>query len=311
MAMEKFRYDAESGRGVMIVEDEKSLARLELLRARSNELNRILQAKFEAAGLPYNAWKKTTAEPKDGRVYYPAIMRISLQLRPEYYKSDEAKTVKTRFTSNDDQVTSFLHLRDDDTIQKTRHNRGPAPSEQMSGFLDGLVMEISGFAPWQIENRERMEAMLKQNDLNGVADYFISRLEPPTDPTKRETWGQSLTKYFRQAYLLETPEEAEAYLDNKLNWFQSKEVLRNLAKAIIVVLLDKEAIRIIPVCETVEELKQKLQEHAKRILTLAMKSNPKIPAELEDFVPDAPAYATQTIQKIAKVYKPRIMGWKK
>ena len=303
----KKRWDAKTHEPQVIIEDERSRARLKHLRGLSKELNHILQSKLEEARLPYSSSHKGTVQHGENDIDYPRVLRMSVQLRPEFYKSDEEKNTETRYTAGDDEITVFIHVRDDNTIQLTRTSHGYTQTAYGLYFEFSIMPDLN--SPGHDVEKKLLEQYIKENDINGVADYLVRRLIP--DPHKKKTFAQSATETFQRAYKITSVEEARKYFnEEQVSLYQAPEFLRNLGKVVIVSVLEHTLLSHIEHRSSLAQIKVDLQKISQELLNIPCDIFPK-PKKLESCIPDAAGYIRDTIATLTRAYKPKIFGWEK
>lgn len=309
----KKRWDSIEGRTVVVPDNEAFRARLAELREKSTSLNKLLQRKLDEAGLPYYAWNKTSPETRvDRRIVYPKILRIAVMLRPSFFHSEEPKTAQTRYTTSDDQITFILHLTENNDLQVIRLHSDLSPGANKAYFTDSAFPIVKGDR--MSEGRKELEVLLHDQNVEGLADFVVRRLTPSSHRVESgNTYAQAATEYYQRAYTLATPAEVRSYVreGHRLVW-ESKEIIRNLAKVAVTSILEHAIRAWIRRKKSPAAAPDGLQKKAAEALsaTFSHKSLGENLA-LGSFIPDADAYVRQTIQRLIRAYKNELYGWKK
>lgn len=307
----KERWDPKTREPVRVVEDEAYHARLEHLRSLSNELNKILEEKLEAAKLPFYSWNKSSKTNKDDGVIRPKVMRLAILLRPEFYQSSEVKNKQTRYNTGDDQLTYFFHLTADNHLQFLRLRNDASQTAYRIYFESSVFPNFD--SDEHAKERGLVEDCVKRGDMNELANYVISRLSDSETAEDDLSYAQEMTRCFKNASALATVKQAKTYFaDGKIFGYQSPEIIRNLGKAAIVSVLGMSLEFLIGATKDLkpEGAKETLVQQAEKILDLEVASY-TTKAKLRDFIPDCQNYIQQVIQNLIKVYKPRMLGWDK
>lgn len=312
----KRRYDPITREEVVVVEDKESRERLDELREMSNVLNKKLQNKIDQAGLlPYYSWNKSSGGKQKSGVVYPKIMRLAILLRPEHFKSTEEKNEATRYSAGD-QVSVFLHLTPENAVQMIRYHSGFSQSANMNYFVDDFFPEHND--PERTASRKHLDLLAKNKDLEGLADFMIEQLVSPETQSAidNKTFIQHTTEVFQKAYTINSIGEARAYFSFDRDWmYQAREIVRNTAKVVVTSILESEIQRLLLRASSKrDEIFLSLNTLAEKVGDVEVaryreSNNGKSTSKLREVISDYPAFITQTIKEIIRVYKPQIMGW--
>ncbi len=300
----KERWDPETDQIVEVIEDQAFHERLDQLREMSNKLNKLLQRRFDQVqNSPYYAWNKSSAEAKQADAL-PKILHIAVLFRPEFFHSNEVKTEETRFSSDDDQLTIFFHVRSDNTIQQIRWHRGGTQGSN-GGYFAWLAV---GFFE---KNKVTLEDALAKKDLEAVSALVAECFSGSSEAAEDNSYIQETTCFFQKAYKLKTMQEAVEYFADKDHFlsFEFPEVIRNLGKVALEKVLESKLDELISVRTPLVQIKEMLNQQADDVFKIKVPVFPS-PEALGSFIPKCKAYTVQLIQKLLKKYKPKIMGWR-
>ncbi|MEK7582903.1 MAG: hypothetical protein AAB483_00645 [Patescibacteria group bacterium] len=281
----KERFDHETHQPRQVVEDAAFRARLAELREFSNHINRKLQGKLEAAGLPYYSWNRGTG---------PKIMRLAVLLRPPLYHSASEVDQSDRYGTSDEQMTFFLHITDDDKLQKLRFHSGISISKNRESFVSSFATDTPGH---EIE-KSLLERAIQSRDADGIIDYFINRLRP--DGGDREAWSyaQDFTDYCQKAYRLSSVMDVRQFFANDYYILhQSKEIIRNLIIVILTTQLSLLARDLVNEKKPFEDLKNILKDRAQKILEVKIK-RPSSIRGLQTFIVNSQERTSEIIRRI-------------
>ncbi|MDO8505393.1 MAG: hypothetical protein Q7S48_02360 [bacterium] len=298
----------------VVVEDKAYRERLDHLRGLSNELNKTLQWELEEADLPYYSWNKggKSANVKNaGGMQYPKVLRFAVLLRPEFYSSSEEKNKQTRYTTADDQVTAFIHLRADGSVQETRYHVRAHMLDPIRAFGESLVPRKGGlgFIVW----KEKVEEYIRVGDMKSLSRTIMERLNSNGDSEDERFVRKLWIDFPKQSYAISSVGEAKQYFtqDYAKLFFRSPRIIRNLSKIVLMSVLES-MVKNIKEPRPLDQVKSELTDVAKELFAV------QVPCLLGSErntiglnIPDAEQYAHQTIKKLVQVYKPRILGWEK
>jgi hypothetical protein len=296
------QYDDEA---IEVVEDENFKRRMKELREQSNDLNRILQKKLEQSGLPYYSWNKGTSNP-EAPIQDPKILRLAILLRPEFYASSEEKNRQTRYNTGDEQLTIFLHLTPDREIQEIRLHKGFGSGANANALMADIISQIK-------RDKESVTEYLKNDNQDALADYFVDIFRSPDTFGGKKSYSQAVTDFFKRAFSLKDTTQAITYFgeqNEKYLFYQSPEIIRNLAKVALQKILESKLKESIKKGIDLKSANNLLQTEAKKIIEV---KTPQLDGEmaLGTFIPHLEEHTAQTIQQLIKAYKPKILGWEK
>lgn len=196
-------------KGQMVVADlgSEHEARLNELRERSRELNRCLQAEFDAKDLPFSTKKD-----------HDKVIRVNAQLRPQFLKTDlpDEEKAGQRFAGSSDEATFFLHLNDDNTYDSGR------------AICDSPYLSVILFDPLMNKRAAiEFDSALKTGDTKKLAIYLVNALAESYGAKK--ILGLLETKNIEDAKktLAEFP---PVLFRRKIAWNLMRSLLRNLFK---------------------------------------------------------------------------------
>ena len=167
-----------------------------------------------------------------------------------------------------------------------------------------------------VSDKQQLEELIRKNDLEGLADYMVNRLDPSsTEEAGREN-SRSFTLKFQKAYGIENVEQAREYFaDSNLFFWQAPEITRNLAKVVISSILENTLLSQLGKEKDLEVLRGVLERMAEDIIQVSFKQGASLRRDgmesIGSVVPDVGQFIKQTIQSLIKFYKPDILGWSK
>lgn len=314
---------------VVFFETNKENSRLDYLRSLSSELNKSLQSKAEQAGLPIYFWNKSSKDQCDTLVGkkknlpHPKVMRLAILFRPEFVRTDEVKNSRNRYTTASDQLTWFIHLDTNNTIQMIRrYNKlGRHREYPYDAFLDNFFYGIlpKPFLQYETDaeeaERQCFEKYIKEEAVESLADLVITRLI--SSPGTQETPIQMNLKDFQRAAQLTSVAQVKDYFSDAVFVVIPPEFVRNLTKmAIFSVLetcLDLYLVR--NVQPNFVKLKKSLEQEAEKLLDVEVREfnygrgGGSIIKKIREFFPGGDMYCKQIISHLLAEAKPYVMGW--
>ncbi len=301
VSRQKHRLSLEEKEAVTVIEDEQYHERLDQLRELSNQLNKLLQKKLDQLPIsPYFSWNKS--KDKAEAIALPKVLHIAILFRPEFFYSTEEKTKNNRFNTDDDQLSIFIHVKPDKSIQIIRGHRGYSRSAYGIYFMQSAIGTLE-------ERKGEVERLLQADDLEGITELIFQCFSGENGSQNTQSYIRSETVFFQEAYTLQTIEEAKKYFSSEERFlYQPSEIIRNLAKVALTVILKTSAEDLVNRKQPLNKIRELLAEEARNIFDIEVPTYPKT-THLGSHIPENSAYTAQIIQKLIKKYKPQLMGW--
>lgn len=281
--------------------------RLRELREQSKEVNRALEEELQSRRLPFS-----TQRTHNGAV------RFVVELRPEFFQTDKADEAagndraENRYAVQDDQITVFLHVQPDGSLDIAPRFRSNLDSPRYDFFISELfsrVENIQGRRKRRFTHRELSEA-LQKGDPVGISRFVADSLANTTD-----------AQGFSGAERVNSMDEARQYFANALIFpLRDAPIVRNASRMALRSLLESQAgqTSASPAgAERFIDVAEDLQAAAEQFLDIpvnVMDETGKVHT-VRDYIAygkgNSPEDAVRDmVTDVLKRYKAQIYGWK-